>query len=182
MKNLENSEKLENLPFKASRKEYITEKYGNMYDCNFDRPWYNSDKNKSPWFILKNVIKKFKGDSFDNAFSHYCKLVGYKDQEIFIKYFFPKSQWRFEEDFVLVNNIITKSSNPWRNNRNSKNKFNSKKEYYEYVSANRKKERENIQSKNSKKYCMLTDKELSKKYTLPFNKTSLWLCKHVLTE
>ena len=35
MKNLVDSGKLDNLPFKASRKEYITEKYG---ECR----WFNS--------------------------------------------------------------------------------------------------------------------------------------------
>lgn len=185
MKNLENLEKLENLPFKASRKEYITEKYGNMWNINnFDHPWCLSNKTKTPRFILKNVIKKFKGDSFEHAFSYYCKLVNRENQRFFIEYFFPRSpsQWIFEEDFVLVNNIITKSSNHWRNNRNSKNKFNSKKEYYEYIKANRKEERDNIQNKNNKKYFMLTNEELAKKYKLPFDKTSLWLCRHILAE
>lgn len=163
----------ENLPFKASRKEYLTEKYNNIYDCKFSRPWYNSDKIKNPWFILNNVIKKFKGDSFDNAFSYYCKFVKREDQELFIEYFFPKKQWRFDSDFVLVNNIITESTNSWRNRRSHKNKFNSKKEYYEYMAAKRKDERKDIQYKKNKKYFMLTNKELAKKYKLPFDKTSL---------
>ena len=173
----------ENLPFKASRKEYITEKYGDMWNFHkFDHPWYRSDKTKSPWFILDNVIKKFKGDSFDNAFSYYCKLVKREDQKLFIEYFFPKRQWRFDDDFVLVNNIITESTNPRRSNRYSRNKCNSKKEYYEYMAAKRKNEREDIQCKNNKKYFMLTDEELAKKYKLPFDKTSLWICRHVLAE
>ena len=174
MKNLENLKKLENLPFKASRKEYITEKYGNMYNIHrFDHPYATNNKTKSPWFILKNVIKKFKGNSFDNAFSYYCKLVGYKDQEIFIEYFLLKRQQGFEEKFVLVNNIITENNNFWENNINSKNKFNSEKEHYEYARANRKNKRKDIQCKNNKKYFMLTNKGLAKKYKLPFDKTSL---------
>ena len=95
----------ENLPFKASRKEYLTEKYGDMWNIHkFDHPWYRSNKTKSPYFILDNAIKKFRGDSFDNAFSYYCKFVKREDQELFIEYFFPKRQWRFDNDFVLVNN------------------------------------------------------------------------------
>ena len=184
MKNLENSGKLDNLPFKASRKEYITEKYGDMWNIHkFDHPWERSDKTKSPWFILDNVIKKFKRDTYDNAFSYYCKLVPYYEQRRFHEYFYPYLHPKYGKDFILVNNIITENGNAWSKRRkHNKKEKRSSKQYYENLSAKRKKERENIQSKNSKKYCMLTDKELSKKYKLPFDKTSLWLCRHVLTE
>ena len=162
----------ENLPFKASRKEYITNKFGDMWNIHkFDHPWERSDKTKSPWFILDNVIKKFKGDTYDNAFSYYCKLVPYYEQRRFHEYFYPYLHPKYGKDFILVNNIITENNNAWnkRRKRNKKEKC-SPKQYYENLSAKRKKERDNELLENNKKYCMLTDKELSEKYNL-INKT-----------
>ena len=158
----------ENLPFKASRKEYITEKYGDMWNFHkFDHPWYRSDKTKSPWFILDNVIKKFKGDTYDNAFSYFCKLVTYYEQHKFHDYFFPHKHPIYGNDFILINNVITENDNSWnkRRKRNKKEKR-TPKQYYEYLAAKRKEKRIHKLLDRSKKYCMLTDKELSKKYNL----------------
>ena len=174
----------ENLPFKASRKEYITNKFGDMWNIHkFDHPWHRSDKTKSPWFILDNVIKKFKGDIYDNAFSYFCKLVPYYEQSKFHDYFYPYLHPKYGNDFILVNNIITENDNAWskRRKRNKKEKRTTK-QYYEELSAKRKDIRESITHKNNKKYFMLTDEELAKKYKLPFDKTSLWICRHVLAE
>ena len=182
MKNLVDSEKLDNLPFKASRKEYITEKYGDMWNIHkFDIPWYCSNKTKTTWFILKKVIKKFKGKSFDKAFSYFCKLVPYYKQYEFCDYFFNTEG--YEKDFILIGNIITENKNFWKNKRKyNKKEKRTTKQYYEDLSFNKRKIRINNLIKNNKKYIMLTNEELAKKYKLPFDKTSLWLCRNVLTE
>lgn len=80
-----NLEKLEELPKKESRKEYITRKYGDMWDLRrFDHPWYRSDKNDDPQVIAKRVIKKYLGKSFDDAFSYYCTLVKKHEHDEFL--------------------------------------------------------------------------------------------------
>lgn len=158
----------ENLPFKASRKEYITNKFGDMWNIHkFDHPWDRSDKTKSPWFILDNVIKKFKGDTYDNAFSYFCKLVPYYEQHKFHEYFHSHFHPTYGNDFILINNIITENDNSWNKRRkHNKKEKRTPKQYYEDLASKRKDERLHRLIKVNKKYCMLTDKELSEKYKL----------------
>lgn len=76
---------LENLPFKESRKDYLTRKYGDMWNLDkFDHRWERSNKNYYDWFKANNVIKKYLGKSFNEAFSYYCKLVPQYEQSTFL--------------------------------------------------------------------------------------------------
>ena len=73
--------KLNELPFRESRKEYITRKYGDMGNVKrFDNSWVRSEKSDFPWVIAKRVILHNVGKSFDKAFSYYCKQVEQYDQ------------------------------------------------------------------------------------------------------
>lgn len=91
---------LENLPKRESRKEYLTKKYGDLWNLKkFDHPWHRSDKNDMPWVIADRVIKKFLGKSFDKAFSYYCKLVPKHEQSEFLRDFKPGYRW--EAKYIL---------------------------------------------------------------------------------
>lgn len=163
-------DKLDKLPSRESRKMYITREFGDMWNINkFDHPWdwERSDKTKSTWFILDNVIKKFKGDAYNNAFSYYCKLVPYYEQHKFHDYFFSVRSCVYGKDFILVNNIITENENSWKNRRKrNKKEKRTTKQYYEDLSAKRKDVRLHKLYNANKRYCMLTDEELSEKYNL----------------
>lgn len=95
-----NTEKLENLPFRESRKEYITHKYGDMWNLHkFDHSWHRSDKSDYPYIKAERVIKKFLGKSFDKAFSYFCTLVPKHEQYEFLRDFKPGYRW--EADYIL---------------------------------------------------------------------------------
>lgn len=73
-------DKLDNLPLRESRKQYMVRKHGNLRNLN---KWsYNcklSSKSVDPWFITNNIVKKFIGNDFDKAYSYLCtKLPYYK--------------------------------------------------------------------------------------------------------
>lgn len=95
-----NIDKLENLPKKESRKEYITRKYGDMWNLRrFDHPWSRSDSNDYPWVKANRVIKKYLGRSFDKAFSEYCRKVKLHEQDEFLR-LFRGTRWH-EPDYLI---------------------------------------------------------------------------------
>lgn len=92
-------EKLEQLPTRQSRKQFLTEKHGDMWDLKrFDHPWYRSDKNDLCWVKAERIIKKYMGKSFDKAFSEYCEKVELFEQKEFLD-FFDENHWR--NDYII---------------------------------------------------------------------------------
>lgn len=63
-------EKLEQLPSKQTKWEYLTEKIGTAW--NKKRHY---SKEKDIWRIAERVCKMFIGKKWDDAFAYYCKLV-----------------------------------------------------------------------------------------------------------
>lgn len=96
-------EKLETLPKKVGRKGYLTTKYGNMWNLrSFDSSWRSSNKTKTPWFIVKIVLKKFLGKSFADAFSYYCSKVEQRYQDEFLDEFRNRlgRSW-YQNDYII---------------------------------------------------------------------------------
>ena len=93
-------DKYENLPFRESRKEFLTRKYGNLYSLSkFDHRWHRSNKSDYAWVKVDRVIKKFIGKQFDKAFSYYCTISPINEQ---IEFFEPfKGRWRNLAEYVI---------------------------------------------------------------------------------
>jgi hypothetical protein len=97
MKNLAvlNVNDIEVLPLKESRKQYLTEKYGNMYSLSkFDN---GTSSVKSPWVfnynLAKRIIKKYINKPFDDAYSEYCKKAKLESKELFHDFFKPGNSY-----------------------------------------------------------------------------------------
>jgi hypothetical protein len=107
-------EKLEALPKRESRKEYLMRKYGRLwYVKRFDQPWVRSDKSDYAMVKAIRVIKKFIGKQYDKAFSEYCKLVEQYDYYIFYEeYFMPISRWG---DTIVPEFIVDKQGRIQKN-------------------------------------------------------------------
>jgi len=105
---------LENLPKRESRKDYLTRKYGDMWDLKkFDHPHYRSENSDYPWVKAERVIKKFIGKQFDKAFSYYCKQVEQFEQYHFHTYF-KKDEHRWNRSYPSKF-IVDKNGNIQRN-------------------------------------------------------------------
>ena len=80
------------LPKFESRKQYLTKKWGNMYDLHrFDHPLSMRAKYHK---IKDRILHHYIGKSFDDAFSYYCTKVPAQYQKIFLKAFeTPFSRW-----------------------------------------------------------------------------------------
>jgi hypothetical protein len=83
-----NIDKLDTLPFRESRYQYITRKYGDMWDLpRFDNTWHRTDRSGYPWVKAERSIKRYLGKSYAKAFSHFCKQVEQYEQYEFDEYF-----------------------------------------------------------------------------------------------
>jgi len=97
---MNNLEKLETLPIRESRKEFLTRKYGDMWNLScFDHSWYRSDSNDIPSVKAERVIKKYMGKSFDKAFSEYCKKVEIHEQREFLD-LFKDRRWYYADYMI----------------------------------------------------------------------------------
>ena len=94
------------LPFRESRKEFLTRKYGNMYNLNkFDQPWHKDlIYYKLADYILNNNI----GKSFDMAFHYYCTKVPKYQQCLFLQNFRTYNRYYIDE-----NGLIKKNNYKW---------------------------------------------------------------------
>ena len=102
-----NINNLESLPFRESRYQYITRKYGNLWDLpRFDNPWHRSDKGSYAWIKAERTIKRYIGKSYDKAFSHFCKQVEQHEQYEFNKYFTETGRhWnRYPNEYIVDDN------------------------------------------------------------------------------
>lgn len=67
--------KEENLPFKESRKENLTRRFGNLWNLfKFEYP-RRSDKSQYPWVIADRLIRSNIGRNVDKVFSKFCKIT-----------------------------------------------------------------------------------------------------------
>ena len=107
-------EQLDKLPFKESRKEYVTRNYGCMWNLDkWDRPGQRSESSENPEIIANRIIKKFIGKNFGKAFSHYCKLVKKYEQFYFLDQFKDPSPY-YEADYIVdEQNRIQWNKNRW---------------------------------------------------------------------
>lgn len=81
-------EKLEQLPTRMSRKEYLTDKYQNMWNLDkFDHPWIRSESTDYYWNKLEYILKSHIGKNVDEAYSKYCKIVEPHEKSYFFKEF-----------------------------------------------------------------------------------------------
>lgn len=132
MYNIEKLEQFEDAPIRMSRKEYVINRYGDMWDLRrFDHPWYRSDKTDTHWFKLGKIFKKFLGKSVDKAYSEYCKLVRFEEKEYFWKEF-EGTRWHGADYLIDSNKNI--QLNPNRYKRPKKpvvfRSFDYKEDYY----------------------------------------------------
>lgn len=94
-------DKLEELPKRMSRYQYLDSKGLNMYDLDkFDHPWYRDLKY---WEIRKRILENNIGKSFDLAFSYYCKLVPKRLQHEFLE------EFELNSIYKVVDGIIQKA-------------------------------------------------------------------------
>lgn len=83
---------LEKLPNFESRKQYLTRKYKDMYNLGrFDHPLSMRTKY---YKVRDRILHHYIGKSFDEAFSHFCKIVPKHYQHLFLEVFeSPFSRW-----------------------------------------------------------------------------------------
>lgn len=115
-------DKLDYLPKKESRKEYLTRKHGTMWNLQkFDHSWHRSDKNDYAWVKAERIIKKYIGKQYDKAFSEYCQLVEQYEYYRFENYFekTPGSLW--EPEYIIdVQGRIQKNKKYYKNLKKEK--------------------------------------------------------------
>lgn len=103
-----NLEKLEVLPKKQNRWQYLTDKFGSIWNTRLDY----KDGSYDVYKIADRVCKAYIGKKWDDAFSYYCKLVpkNVKNRyEAFCNRFKPNRRFRYDEWFVEDGIIIHKS-------------------------------------------------------------------------
>lgn len=114
-----NIEELEELPIKMSRKEFIVEQYGNMWDLRkFDDPWYRSDKADYYWVKLDRILKSHIGKNVDEAYSKYCKVVETYEKQYFFKEF--RNNSRYNSTYTIdLNRCIQLNPDRWQKKKKS---------------------------------------------------------------
>lgn len=86
---------LDNLPMHEGRSYYLNKRDIWAYHYRFN--WATFD-------IVRHVIKKFMGKSFDDAFSYYCKKVRKDDQRLFMEKFNETAHHNYQSDYIIDNN------------------------------------------------------------------------------
>jgi hypothetical protein len=96
----------ENLPFRESRKQYITRKHGNMWNLHrFDHPWYTSSR--TAWALATRIIKAHVGKHVNLAFSDYMyQRKSWHAVEEFTWHLEPRRNRRWNAYFLDENGII----------------------------------------------------------------------------
>ena len=109
--------KLEQLPTRMSRKEYLTKKYRDMWNLKRFDSYDRSKKEDQYFFHLNNILKSHIGKSVDDAFSKYCEKVDIQDQKYFFKEFNEEKQ--YYSDYIIDDNKnIQLNSNGWKRKKN----------------------------------------------------------------
>jgi hypothetical protein len=104
----------ENLPFKQSRKQYLVEKYGNLYNIPKFDGYSSRAKREWAWNIAYEVAHNNIGKSFAMAFHYYCTKVSKREQYRFKELFFSSytARYSIQEWFLDDNGNIV--YNPWK--------------------------------------------------------------------
>lgn len=102
-----NIEKLEELPYKESKREYFIRVHGSTWDR---KDHYS--KERSPYRIARLILENNIGKSFDLAFHYYCSKVPKHEQHYFLGYF--RDIFRYNEWYVDKNGNI--QYNKWKRN------------------------------------------------------------------
>jgi len=107
-------EKLEELPMKMSRKDYLIAKYGDMWSLRrFDHSWYRSDKSDYYWTKLQRILKAHIGKNVDEAYSKYCKIVEPYEKPYFFDEF--RNRTYYSADYTLdLNRCIQVNPDRWQ--------------------------------------------------------------------
>lgn len=109
-----NIEELEKLPMKMSRKEFITEQYGDMWDLKkFDHSWYRSNKADYYWVKLDRILKSYIGKNVDEAYSKYCKVVETYEKRYFFEEF-RNNKWYDSTYTIDLNRCIQLNPDRWQ--------------------------------------------------------------------
>jgi len=94
----------EELPKFESRKQYLTRKYKDMYNLGrFDHPLSMRTKY---YKVKERILYHYIGKPFDEAFSHFCKIVPKHYQSLFLEEFespFSRwNEWKLDENKNIV--------------------------------------------------------------------------------
>jgi len=84
-------EKLENLPYRESNKHHKWKHNYKDDECHKVGDYY-------PYTIAQRIITKYLGRTFEEAFSHYCRLVPKYQQKYFLKEFAP--EWGYANYYI----------------------------------------------------------------------------------
>ena len=84
MSKIKDIEKLDNLPYKESRKDALSRHELWDYGRHSD---YHQVNGEFPYEHVQRILKKYNGKSFDDAFSAYCKIVPVYQQKYFLEEF-----------------------------------------------------------------------------------------------
>lgn len=101
-------EYLDSLPKRESISQGIVRRYGSLYGAAKWEGYRHREKYKYPWRIAYDVLKKYIGQSYDDAYSEYCRKLkeyGLKD---------PDNKRHFDESiselcFWRINRHYTKN-------------------------------------------------------------------------
>jgi len=131
-----NENEIENLPYKANRAYYLTEKYGNMWNTRFDyRPggWDNNPE-RNPYHLIDLILKKYVNKPFNDLYSEWsyrCKkhdlLMQYKN--LIHRSWIFSTRYYVDDDGILRYKI--------RKSKGKRKKIVSPKEYYENIDRER---------------------------------------------
>lgn len=107
------TEYLDSLPKRESISQGIVRRYGSLWNVDKWEGYRHREKHKYPWSIANDILHKYLGKSYDEAYSAFCKKLkenGQKDQydkSYFDKEFTSLGKWygNFEE-FILDDNKI----------------------------------------------------------------------------
>ena len=105
-----NIEKLENVPKRESRKEYITRKYGDFWNLRRFESHYISDKNDNPWHIISTILKGSIGKNIDKVYSKVCKAIRSQDKDTFKWFFGNRGRYYIDKNKCIQLNPIQKKS------------------------------------------------------------------------
>jgi len=103
LKNL-SEEEYDRLPKWENRAMNLVRRYGCLWDVfDYKNPSYE------PWTIAYRLIKANIGKPFSNAFSKFCNIVEFQDQDKFLREFEDGRRWA---DYYIDDNGLIQETNP----------------------------------------------------------------------
>lgn len=133
------------------------------YERGSKKSCYHRIGDYYPYTIIDRVCEKFLNQSFDDAFSYYCKFVPKYQQKWFLDRIKDRLNYNhnyYLNPYTVVDNKIQKTNSTYKKPTKKKQ---PKKDYYEKLTQQRKKEKLWKQSAKEKAYSFLSDKEINEK-------------------